>query len=185
MSSIGRASSHIELEQALLSARAPPQQIRPSLTSNHFKFEAPEETDRVLLKSLTTRNTCTASTEPSSLLAPTEVDPSYPECFKCDGKKINKKGKPCKKCNGTGKMIKQIHRDVYALLTKEVQKHLGSAKSKQEEVVHTGFICDGCNVDPIKGIRYKCSVRPDFDLCSKCESKEEQPYPMLKIRNPN
>lgn len=23
-------------------------------------------------------------------------------CFKCDGKKVNKKGKECKKCNGTG-----------------------------------------------------------------------------------
>ncbi len=37
-------------------------------------------------------------------------------CFKCDGSKMNKKGKPCKKCNGTGnfgfKGLSEITKDI-------------------------------------------------------------------------
>mmetsp|Transcript_42101 Transcript_42101/g.95142 ORF Transcript_42101/g.95142 Transcript_42101/m.95142 type:complete len:246 (-) Transcript_42101:877-1614(-) len=34
-------------------------------------------------------------------------------------------------------------------------------------VTHTGVNCDHCVVG-ITGIRYRCAVCPDFDLCSKC-----------------
>ena len=33
---------------------------------------------------------------------------------------------------------------------------------------HDGVTCDGCRMSPIQGIRYKCAVRPDFDLCPAC-----------------
>lgn len=36
-------------------------------------------------------------------------------------------------------------------------------------VKHPSVSCDGCGVDPIKGIRYKCSVCPNFDFCANCE----------------
>jgi len=45
--------------------------------------------------------------------------------------------------------------------------------------------CDGCGVCPIVGPRYKCSVRKNFDLCSKCEERGEHPYAFLKINNPD
>lgn len=49
--------------------------------------------------------------------------------------------------------------------------------------MHKGFICDGCGANPITGTRYKCSVRPDFDLCEKCEqSGKHGDHNMLKIR---
>jgi hypothetical protein len=38
---------------------------------------------------------------------------------------------------------------------------------------------------PIKGIRYKCAVREDFDLCESCEAKHVQPHSMLKIYHPD
>lgn len=41
--------------------------------------------------------------------------------------------------------------------------------------------CDGCRMSPIVGARYHCTVRNDFDLCSTCESKNPQPYPMTKV----
>jgi len=44
--------------------------------------------------------------------------------------------------------------------------------------------CDGCGVHPIGGIRWKCSVCPNFDFCSKCEAKNTHPtdHPFLKMR---
>ena len=46
-------------------------------------------------------------------------------------------------------------------------------------------MCDGCEVTPIQGIRYKCSVCPDMDYCEKCESEKGHEHPMLKIRRPD
>jgi len=63
---------------------------------------------------------------------------------------------------------------------------LKDKRAKQAEVEHEGVECDGCGVNPIKGIRYKCSVHPDYDLCEVCEAKGINPgRPMLKIRDPS
>lgn len=32
-------------------------------------------------------------------------------------------------------------------------------------VVHTGYVCDICGMNPIVGVRYKCVNCTDFDLC--------------------
>lgn len=47
---------------------------------------------------------------------------------------------------------------------------------------HTSVCCDGCGVNPIIGVRYKCSVRKDFDYCQKCEESKDHPYAFLKIK---
>jgi len=49
---------------------------------------------------------------------------------------------------------------------------------------HLGVCCDGCGQNPICGMRYKCSVCEDYDLCSKCEEKDIHPaeHPLIKIR---
>uniref|UniRef100_A0A6V1SUF4 ZZ-type domain-containing protein n=1 Tax=Heterosigma akashiwo TaxID=2829 RepID=A0A6V1SUF4_HETAK len=51
-------------------------------------------------------------------------------------------------------------------------------------IAHPGIICDHCD-QPIVGVRYKCAVRQDFDLCSNCEAKDKSNYPYLKICNPS
>ena len=33
----------------------------------------------------------------------------------------------------------------------------------------------------IKGTRFKCSVREDYDLCESCQQKQTQPFPMVAI----
>lgn len=37
-------------------------------------------------------------------------------------------------------------------------------------LVHPNVICDGCE-GPVVGARFKCTVCPDYDLCSTCEGK--------------
>ena len=47
--------------------------------------------------------------------------------------------------------------------------------------VHCGVTCDGCNMSPIVGPRYKCLVRDDFDLCTRCNSLEAEPFPKVRV----
>jgi len=59
------------------------------------------------------------------------------------------------------------------------------AASKQEPILHIGITCDNCDETPV-GIRYKCSVCADFDLCEKCEplGVHNPEHPFLKITRP-
>ena len=58
-------------------------------------------------------------------------------------------------------------------------------KDDNKNKVHGDYICDGCDADPIVGIRYKCAVCEDFDYCEKCEKElgSKHGHPFLKIRN--
>eukprot|EP00047_Mylnosiga_fluctuans_P009154 m.10178 g.10178 ORF g.10178 m.10178 type:complete len:837 (-) comp2498_c0_seq2:78-2588(-) len=55
----------------------------------------------------------------------------------------------------------------------------------RSNVHHPGVVCDGCN-SRIVGIRYKCFMCPDFDLCETCEAREEHDpsHIFAKIRRP-
>jgi hypothetical protein len=39
-------------------------------------------------------------------------------------------------------------------------------------MVHSGVQCDGCNMYPLKGNRYKCTQCEDYDLCTKCNKNK-------------
>lgn len=54
----------------------------------------------------------------------------------------------------------------------------------QGNQVHYGVRCDECGKNPIQGVRYKCAIRNDFDLCAACEAARPQPYPVVKIYDP-
>ena len=47
--------------------------------------------------------------------------------------------------------------------------------------VFKGFSCDECKMNPIKGPRFRCTIRKSFDLCENCEKTRVQPHPMLKL----
>lgn len=60
---------------------------------------------------------------------------------------------------------------------------------KQEEQKNTVFeniVCDGCEMTPVKGIRFMCSVCSNYDLCENCErAGVHSQHPMLKVRKAN
>ena len=51
-----------------------------------------------------------------------EPNVDFPECFKCDGTLTTEKGRPCKKCNGTGRLQSKFFRDLQNLLSEEMHK---------------------------------------------------------------
>ena len=46
--------------------------------------------------------------------------------------------------------------------------------TQPNEEIHFQYICDGCNMAPIKGIRYHCEKCPDFDFCEKCYNSDKK-----------
>mmetsp|Transcript_25818 Transcript_25818/g.29492 ORF Transcript_25818/g.29492 Transcript_25818/m.29492 type:complete len:1017 (+) Transcript_25818:302-3352(+) len=58
------------------------------------------------------------------------------------------------------------------------------SESESKPVVHQYVTCDECDAHNIEGIRYKCAICRDFDLCEKCEVTSSHDHPFLKIRKP-
>ena len=58
--------------------------------------------------------------------------------------------------------------------------------NNNSEVVHYGIICDGCGARPIRGLRFKCTTCPDFDLCEKCTTQNlHKEHQFTKITEPS
>ena len=59
--------------------------------------------------------------------------------------------------------------------------------------IHQNITCDGCEMTPIRGDRYKCLFCPDVDFCQSCQSisktshdpKHLSNHPLLCIKNSN
>jgi len=51
---------------------------------------------------------------------------------------------------------------------------------------HLHVKCDGCGVVPIRGVRFKCTICHDYDLCFDCEAKNSHPssHPLFKLKEP-
>ncbi|XP_005242771.2 sequestosome-1 isoform X3 [Falco peregrinus] len=61
---------------------------------------------------------------------------------------------------------------VYIKEKKECRREHRAQCSQEpsREMVHPNVICDGCD-GPVVGARFKCTVCPNYDLCSTCEGK--------------
>ncbi|XP_018576502.1 uncharacterized protein LOC108915038 [Anoplophora glabripennis] len=57
----------------------------------------------------------------------------------------------------------------------------------EQEIVHKGIHCDGCNSRNIQGIRYKCNNCYDYDLCDLCyhRNKHHLSHSFKKIDSPD
>ena len=61
---------------------------------------------------------------------------------------------------------------------KENEKERNDKKIKRKkEEVHYTIICDGCDMEPIVGKRYKCKKCRNFDYCEKCYEKRKNSHP--------
>ena len=60
-------------------------------------------------------------------------------------------------------------------------------ENTEGKAIHHGYICDGCQMAPIIGNRYNCTICKDFDYCDACEEKfkNEHKHPFLKIYKPS
>jgi len=64
------------------------------------------------------------------------------------------------------------------------QEQREQASQEENRVVHRGVVCDGCEMSPIVGVRYKSVLRADYDLCEECEKTHDPKDPLIKIKTP-
>lgn len=108
-------------------------------------------------------------------------------------------GKPDKRKGKKNKDFKGLPRKCFKrLIKKELDKQChqifnemincrelgGNEEQQANQVVHQNVACDGCDMSPIIGIRYKCSVCKNFDFCAMCEERRGHEHAFLKIYNP-
>jgi len=71
--------------------------------------------------------------------------------------------------------------------TNDIINKMKRSSISNNNSIHLGVRCDGCNMAPIIGHRYKCTVCLDFDYCDDCEEKlsENHSHPFVKLRKPS
>ena len=93
--------------------------------------------------------------------------------------------------NSVGQSANDLTKQLYAKY-KDCTDRIASITKKEEEkksdkVIHLNISCDGCKVKSIEGIRFKCAICDNYNLCEKCEEKlnESHAHPFIKIYYPN
>ena len=82
--------------------------------------------------------------------------------------------------------IPGLHQLLLPVVTMLMERFKGdSVADSEEKHAHRGIVCDGCDMSPIRGIRYKSAIVVNFDLCAQCEESqvwEKTHAPFLKVR---
>ena len=90
--------------------------------------------------------------------------------------------------NTVDNYIHKLLPSLFYLIKDSIQIDLKSIDSRPNsilpEVLHKNIICNGCETNPINGIRYKCSYCLDFNYCEACEANKEHNHPFIKIKLP-
>lgn len=105
---------------------------------------------------------------------------------------VDEKDSPKKDFFTNVKKITDFIKNNTAQITNDLAKKYEDCKQfmipikKGDELTHWGYICDGCEMAPIKGIRYHCEQCKDFDFCEKChkDKKEKHGHNFKKIEKP-
>ena len=48
--------------------------------------------------------------------------------------------------------------------------------------VHRNIECNGCGITSIKGDRYQCTNKPNYNLCATCEKESNRFFPVIKFK---
>ena len=79
-------------------------------------------------------------------------------------------------------MEKNLEKKLENLYYNQYKTKINKKKNKE---IHNGIKCQRCFMNPIIGIRYKCSICNDYNLCENCEKENEEtnehPHIFLKI----
>ncbi|XP_059488971.1 CREB-binding protein-like [Neocloeon triangulifer] len=75
---------------------------------------------------------------------------------------------------------KDVPQKLQAKITPNPTSSAPPQKTKTIPAVHTNIKCNECKKE-IKGIRYRCVVCVDYDICHPCELKSVHEHPMLKL----
>ena len=99
--------------------------------------------------------------------------------------------------SGKIKLDLSLRDDVDQMINAEVEKELKKyeideiekstkidPEGPENSYIHVGFICDGCEMNPIVGDRFQSLYRPNFDLCQYCVKRLNLDEPMIRIRSP-
>ena len=78
-----------------------------------------------------------------------------------------------------------ITQDIFQSIKMQLEKSEQNNNNNNNNI-HFGIKCNECETENIEGIRYKCTICPNFNLCQKCESDTEHipNHIFLKIRRP-
>ena len=89
----------------------------------------------------------------------------------------------------TAELVKETNMGISTILENSKFERIKEFEDKKENKkicvsIHNKITCNGCNMNPIKGLRYKCSICPQFNYCQKCEMKfgESHKHPLIKLR---
>jgi hypothetical protein len=102
-------------------------------------------------------------------------------------KKDKKHKKDHSKLDSLIQQLAQAEIDKHREEIKEItEQEVQSSLQIPQKTVHPSIICDGCNMAPIIGVRYKCVQCPDYDLCENCEAKGvHQEHTFVKVKSPD
>lgn len=64
--------------------------------------------------------------------------------------------------------------------------NIAEDQARKEGYIHRGITCNSCQASPICGIRYKCSSCIDYDVCERCEARDDhnKTHLFIKIKIP-
>lgn len=89
--------------------------------------------------------------------------------------------------DSVNKNLEKIKQEIIEKTIAETIKSMSLNKDQpSEKVVHRQFSCNECKAFPIVGLRYRCTVCFDYDLCESCEAKtgDAHKHPLIKHREP-
>ena len=74
-------------------------------------------------------------------------------------------------CESCFEKNKNTHKHEFQVFEKPIYTNTFKIEEKN---IHKGYICDGCEMNPIVGKRFKCKECNDFDYCEQCYEKNKK-----------